>query len=344
MATERSEDHRATSRAKSEELVDHLGGVSSLVIVCHDNPDPDALASALALRRIANTEDVTRTRIVHGGDISHQQNRVFVNLLGLDLDRYQTDVVDSSDSVALVDSPAPGRNNSLPTDADVEIIIDHHVADTPNGPVRDVRDHYSSTTEILVEYLRELELKPSPQLATAMQFAIRQDTNEYLRNMSSNAHESANFLQPLTDMELLRQMAEPPVSETTLDAVGTSIRTRTVRSAYLIANVGRITERDAVPQATDYLLHLEGIKTVLVFGINGKEIHVSARSNDPRVRLGSLLEEIFSDIGDAGGHDGMAAAQLPLGLFGDVSDNEEDLIRIAGNLIEGRFFRAIGHD
>ncbi|WP_458208765.1 DHH family phosphoesterase [Haladaptatus sp. NG-SE-30] len=139
-------------------------------------------------------------------------------------------------------------------------------------------------------------------------------------------------------------MAKPPVSEITLDALGTAINTRTVRSSYLVANVGRITERDAVPQATDYLLQLEGIETVVVFGINGIEIHVSARSTDPRVQLAELLEEMFSDVGSAGGHDEMAAAQLPLGIFGDVSEDEDDLIRIAGNLIEKRFFEATGHD
>ncbi|MCO8245337.1 hypothetical protein [Haladaptatus sp. AB643] len=56
------------------------------------------------------------------------------------------------------------------------------------------------------------------------------------------------------------------------------------------------------------------------------------------------IEEMFSDVGSAGGHDEMAAAQLPLGIFGDVSEDEADLIRIAGNLIEKRFFEATGHD
>ncbi|WP_336361535.1 DHH family phosphoesterase [Haladaptatus sp. ZSTT2] len=329
---------------KTEALVECLQSTDTLSIICHDNPDPDTLASALALGRVGAHAGVGSIRKLYRGDISHQQNRVFVNLLDIELDTYDVDDVGSMECVALVDSAGPGRNNGLEDNATVDIIIDHHVANTPDGPFRDVRSGYASTTEILVEHLRELEIKPHPRLATAMQFAIRQDTDDYLRQASSNMHEKAQYLHEFTDMELLQKMAKPPVSETTLAALGTAINTRTVRSSYLIANVGRITERDAVPQATDYLLQLEGVETVIVFGINGRKIHVSARSKDPRVQLGELLDEIFGDVGSAGGHDGMAAAQLPLGIFGDVSDYEDELILIADNLIEQRVFEATGHD
>jgi nanoRNase/pAp phosphatase (c-di-AMP/oligoRNAs hydrolase) len=330
--------------AKTEALVECLQSTNTLSIICHDNPDPDTLASALALGRIGAHVGVESIQKFYRGDISHQQNRAFVNLLDIELDTYDADDIGSMECIALVDSAGPGKNNGIDEEVTVDLVIDHHVANTPDGPFRDIREEYSSTTEILVEYLHALDIRPQPRLATAMQFAIRQDTDEYLRQASSNMHEQAQYLHEFTDMELLRKMAKPPVSETTLDALGTAIATRTVRSSYLIANVGRITERDAVPQATDYLLQLEGVETVLVFGINGRKIHVSARSKDPRVQLGELLEEIFGDVGSAGGHDGMAAAQLPLGIFGDVSEFEDDLIRIADNLIEQRVFEATGHD
>jgi nanoRNase/pAp phosphatase (c-di-AMP/oligoRNAs hydrolase) len=343
MATELDPNDRE-DQTKAETLVELLQSTDSLAIVCHDNPDPDTLASAMALAEIAKHVGIQSVQTFYRGDITHQQNRVFVNLVGVDLAKYEPEDLANKESIALVDSAGPERNNAVAKDDNLDIVIDHHVATTPNVPFQDIREGYSSTTEILVEYLYALKIEPGPRLATAMQFAIRQDTDGYLRRVSSNTHAQAKYLQPLTDMELLRKMAKPPVSEITLDALGTAINTRTVRSSYLVANVGRITERDAVPQATDYLLQLEGIETVVVFGINGIVIHVSARSTDPRVQLAELLEEMFSDVGSAGGHDEMAAAQLPLGIFGDVSEDEDELIRIAGNLIEKRFFEATGHD
>ena len=114
---------------------------------------------------------------------------------------------------------------------------------------------------------------------------------------------------------------------------------------YLIANVGRTTERDALPQAADYLLNLEGVETVLVFGISDGEIKVSARSTDSRVNLGSLLKDVFGDLGEAGGHDDMAAATIPMGLYADATAHESDqLLEITEDLIERRLFKYAGYE
>lgn len=336
--------NEAHTPTRGEELVEHLGEMDRLAIVCHDNPDPDTIASALALERIAAFAEVGSTAILYGGEVTHQQNRVFVSQLGVDLERYTDDHLDQYELVALVDSASPGRNNSLPKDADVDIVIDHHRVNPADAPFVDQRQEYGSATAILVEYVRDLDIEIHQELATAMLFAIRRDTNGFLKNTTSKSYDAAKYLHDVVDTGLLREMGNPPVSEITLDALGQAIHTRTVRSAYLIANVGMITERDAVPQATDYLLNLEGVETVLVYGINGTEIHVSARSNDPRIQLGELLNELFGDVGSAGGHDNMAGAQIPLGLFGDESRNEEDLLSLAGSIIENRFFKAAGYD
>lgn len=141
-------------------------------------------------------------------------------------------------------------------------------------------------------------------------------------------------------------MNDPPLSEITVDAIGTAIRTRTVQSAYLVANVGRTTEHDALPQAAEYLLNLEGVETVLVFDINGGEVEVSARSTDSRVNLGSLLEDVFGDLGEAVGHDNMAAAKISMGLYADAcnGENEEELLKTTESIIERRFFQYAGYE
>ena len=330
--------------SRAEELLEHLEDIDSLAIVCHDNPDPDTLASALALRRIAALSGLGSTPLLYGGEITHQQNRVFVSLLGLDPIKFEDDHLARYDHFALVDSASPGQNNPLPADTDVRIVVDHHHTEPADAAFVDQRPDFCSTTAIFVEYLRDIGIQIHQELATAMLFAVRRDTDGFLRNTTANAYEAAGYLHEIGDMGLLREMANPPVSEVTLDALGQAIHTRTVRSAYLIANVGIITERDAVPQATDYLLNLEGIQTVLVYGINGNVIHVSARSKDPRIQLGKLLDELFGDVGSAGGHDNMAGAQIPLGLFGDESRDADDLLELAGNIIESRFFRSAGYD
>ena len=343
-----SDAERATAesdaeRTRAERLVELLAEADSLAIICHDNPDPDCLASALALKRVAEYAGVFDVEFFYGGEVTHPQNRVFVNLLDINL-RHGADGVDEYDRVALVDCSIPGRNNGLDPDTEVDIVIDHHAGDEPPATFVDVREAYSSTTTIIVEYHRALDLPLDAELATALLFAIRRETLDFLRNVTKKEYEAALYLHPFVDLALLKKMNDPPLSEITVDAIANAIQTRTVQSAYLVATVGRSTERDVLPQAADYLLNLEGVQTVLVFGISGNKIHVSARSTDSRVDLADLLQEVFGDVGSAGGHEDMAAAQIPLGLFADVSEEGEDLIDIAARIIERRFFRAAGYE
>jgi nanoRNase/pAp phosphatase (c-di-AMP/oligoRNAs hydrolase) len=332
--------------AEVEALVDCLTETTSLAIVCHDNPDPDCLASALALERIADEVGVDDVTMLYGGEVSHQQNRVFVNSLGVDLQTFDDVDLDAHDSVALVDSSRPGANNGLPSDATVDIVIDHHPGEEIKGEFVAVHEDASSTTTILVEYLYTLGIMPESDLATGMLFAIRRETLDFIRNVTEEEYLAGHYLHSAVDETLLRKMDDPPVSEITLDAIGTAIQTRTVQSAYLVANVGRTTERDALPQAADYLLNLEGVETVLVFGISDGKVEVSARSTDSRVDLGVILEDVFGELGEAGGHDDMAAAKIPMGLYADACNGESEaaLIDITEDLIEKRFFEYAGYE
>lgn len=329
-----------------EELLACLSGTDALAIVCHDNPDPDCLASALALEQIATEADVEDVTIVYDGNISHQQNRVFVNSLDLDLRTFDEVDLAAHDAIALVDSSVPGENNGLSADADVDVVVDHHPGEVPEAEFVALREDASSTTVILVEYLYTLGIPLESDLATALLFAIRRETLDLIRNVTEKEYLAGFYLHSSVDPDLLRKMDSPPLSEITVDAIGTSIRTRTVQSAYLVANIGRTTERDALPQAADFLLDLEGVETVLVFGIDGEQIEVSARSTDSRVSLGSLLEDVFGDVGEAGGHDDMAAATIPMGLYGDAHTDEDadDLLEITADLIERRFFEYAGYE
>lgn len=103
------EETTLNASAGVEALLACLSESSRLAIVCHDNPDPDCLASALALECIVN--DVT---VVYSGNISHQQNRVFVNSLDIDLKTFGEVDLDDHDTIALVDNSIPGENNELP--------------------------------------------------------------------------------------------------------------------------------------------------------------------------------------------------------------------------------------
>ncbi|SEP21026.1 DHH family protein [Halogranum amylolyticum] len=323
-------------------LVAAFETVSSLLVVGHDSPDPDCLASALALRTIAESAGVETVDIVYGGHISHQQNRAFVNLLALDLDRFDPAQLDTVDSVAFVDHAVPGINNSVPTGTNVDVVIDHHEYETSvDADYLDLRTGYAATVTILLEYLDGLDLEPTPELAAAALFALHRETIDFVRGPTMREYEVAARLLDLVDEELIKRMYGAMFTPETLDAIGEAIRTREIRGSALVSSVGRVSERDALPQAADLLLNLEGVTTVLVFGLVGDHVQLSARSVDSRIDVGELLRQTFADVGTAGGHDNMAGGQLPLGLFADESADDFELVAFVGDRIGSRFFDAM---
>ncbi|ELZ30497.1 phosphoesterase RecJ domain protein [Halosimplex carlsbadense 2-9-1] len=321
------------------ELRDLLGESESVTILCHNNPDPDCLASALALGRIAAAAGVDEWQIAYSGEISHQQNRAFVTLLDIDLERFDPATArDRPDGelLAFVDHSIPGRNNRVPEETPVDIVVDHHPAEAVDARFVDHREAVGATATIFTEYVRDLDADLDADLATALLFAIRRETLEFLRGTTRAEYEAAGYLHERTDTDLLRQLATPSVTGATLDAIATAIDNRRTRGSVLISHVGRTTERDALPQAADYLQTLEGVETAIVFGIVGRSIHLSGRTTDPRIHLGDALDDAFADVGTAGGHQDMAGGEVPLGVFADYTADDEHLLAMVEAVVSDR--------
>ena len=320
----------------------------TLCIVTHLNPDPDSISSAMALSMIARhaSHNKLNCRILYEGDIGHQENRAFINLLEIKMERLTPQILSECNYIALVDSSAPGANNELPKTTRVNIIVDHHKnGERPPGAADfvDIRPGVGATASIMTQYLMELDIPVSKSVATALLYGIRADTRDFKRNVTPQDLNYAAFLLPLTDSDLLDKITSPSISQETVEIMGNAIRNRRIRSGYLFSNVGFIRNRDALPQAADILIHLEGVNTALVYGISDQNIVISGRNKDIRLHLGNVMAEAFSPIGEAGGHATMAAAMIPLSYFSMVKEKEELLNLIIDPILK-RFANIVGLD
>ena len=316
-----------------------------LAIFLQDNPDPDAIASGLTLKYICKHYDV-ESKLYYGGDISHQNNKALIDLLSLDLISIKTeeaalDVVQSSGKIALIEASIPSRNNVLPEDVTPNLIFDHHPADINlvKGDYIDIQTDIGATATIMTKYIRQLNLKPDMSLATALLYGIRTDTNEFTRNTSPDDMNAATYLSPLVDKNIMSQLEHPPMGLETLDIIGRAINNKEIRGAYLTSFVEFISDRDALPQAAEMILHLEGVYTVLVFGINDDKVQLSARSRDPKVNLGRILQNAFGEL-NSGGHAAMAAGVIKLEKLGDPND-KASLLKVTSDDIKNRFFSSV---
>jgi len=315
-----------------------------LAVVAHDNPDPDAIASACGLVAIAESVGVPADAY-YFGEISHQENRALVNLLELSLYPVEADSFDPADygTIALVDHAQPGVNDSLPSETKVDIVVDHH---PPRMPIDksdryvDIRPAMGSTSTIITEYFRRLGMRPDERLATALLYGIQTDTKGFTREVSTADFEAASELSEIANSDDLKRIESPSVSGSVVDTLATAIKRRDVRDSALASCVGQIADRDALAQTADDLLDMEEITTVVVYGYTDEMIYVSGRTRGTPLDLGAVFRDALDQIGSAGGHANMAGAQLPLGIIRDV-DETEDLTTVVHELVAERIFSAL---
>lgn len=328
---------------KARQLSDVLTGTKEKVaILTHDNPDPDSIASAVALQAIADDLDVDAD-ILYFGEIGHQENRAFVNLLGIDLLAADDVELDDYDTVALFDH-AKSTGESL--NRSVDIYIDHY---EPEGEYEaefvDIRPNFSSTSTIMTKYIQEFDINVGEEVATALLYGIRAETLDFKRDTTPADLTAAAYLYPFANHDTLEQVESPSMSPETLDVLAEAITNREVQGSHLVSNAGFIRDRDALAQAAQHLLNLEGITTTSVFGIADDTIFLAARSKDIRINIGKVLQDAFSDIGEAAGHSQQASVEIPLGIFTGINaseGNRDTLLQLTEEAVRRKLFEAMG--
>src|SRR5436305_2156569 len=156
------------------------------LVLTHDNPDPDALASALILTRVLRSAFRQKATTAYGGIIGRAENREMVKSLRLRLSHVRNLNLKRYQRFALADTQPKSGNNQLPPRAVPDIVIDHHPLRqaTRLGPFHDVRPKYGATATILAEYLLASGVRSTHAIATALIYALRTETNDFAREFT----------------------------------------------------------------------------------------------------------------------------------------------------------------
>jgi nanoRNase/pAp phosphatase (c-di-AMP/oligoRNAs hydrolase) len=312
---------------------------AKVLIVCHDNPDPDALASALAMKHLCLSIGHKPT-IIHGGMIEHQQNRAMVRLLEMDvrrviLDWEVEDLLKDSDLVICVDFSHPGANNILPTTCVPHIVIDHHTSDTrPAGDVILVRSEFAATSSLVTSILMNSGIEINREIATALAFGIRTDTLGFTRSFNAVDLRALSWLGAWVDWELMRSFESPPRSQEVLSIFRQALTDATLENGLMLAPIAKMADRDALSQVADFLLPTEEVDVVVTYGIRLSKVILSARSTDDSIHIGRILSDTF-EKGRAGGHKALAGGQIP---FEDIEcENGQDAMSKMASILKKAF-------
>jgi len=318
------------------------------LVVLQDFPDPDALSCAWTYKLIAQQFGI-RCDIVYAGTLSHQENIALVKLTTLPVQRWSLQAAREKDfsvyqGVVFIDNQ--GTTTQLmplvqQANVPVAVVIDHHSSQGDlEAEFSDIRSHTRATATILTQYLQAglLKLDNSNgehiKCATALMHGLRSDTNRLMQAQEEDFL-AAGYLSRFYDSQLLNSVLQASRSKRVMDVIERSLRNRILQNSFSIAGVGylRYDDRDAIPQAADFLVTEENVHTAVVYGI------VHDEDEDLEVVIGSLrtskitldpdefIKEAFGQDTQGrffGGGRAMAGGfEIPMGFLSGFNENSE---------------------
>jgi nanoRNase/pAp phosphatase (c-di-AMP/oligoRNAs hydrolase) len=287
----------------------HLFSHEDRLLILID-PDPDAIASALALKRLL-WRRLTACVIAPIRPITRPQNKRMVQLLGIALTPLPEINPHDFNRKAVVDGqPA---HNELFGDQHYDVIIDHHPRH-PETRARfiDIRPQYGATSTILTEYLREARIKPSLKLATALFYGIKTDTSNFERLATEADVRAFHYLYGFTRRPLVRRLDFAEFNLPMLGYLRLALNRYRIRHNRLYAFLGPVAAPDVLVILADFFLRAGEIAWTIVGGIYQDTLVVIFRNDGLRKNAGRLANRAFGKIGSAGGHADSARAEVPL--------------------------------
>src|SRR6195256_4840372 len=311
------------TRARVQQYQRYFSDADRVLIMLHNDPDPDAMASGLALRNVLRRN---RNTAIIGAiqGVTRPENLRMVNLLDIHVEAITPESLKEYDRVAMVDVQPHYFGGVIDR---VDLVIDHHPEQPGYTAVfKDIRPDYGSTSTILTEHLRAVDVNISERTATAMLYAIKSDTLFFARHTNRVDLEAFTFLYPLADAALIRKMEGAEITTERLEYVLKAHRGGILSDQVFCAFLGEMPREDFIPYVADFFLQLEDVKWTVIAGIVNDSLVISVRNLGYSKNAGEFARRYFADIGSAGGHRSMAKALVPMlafqEKFGDVEPDE----------------------
>jgi len=315
------------SEGKLEELERVISGAQKrpILLLTHNNPDPDTIASAVGLSFLFKKRSRVRTVIGYGGVVTRAENKAMVQRLRIKMRQLNSLIRATYYGIALVDAQ-PWTGNNLYQDRDEPplIVIDHHPMrkGSLKAEFRDIRPNVGATSTIVTEYILSAGLTPTRSLANALLYGIKTDTNSLARGASDRDFYAFNYLFPLCNPRVVALIENPSLSQEHFMDFYRGLSAATVYRDVVIADLGKVYSEDIIPQLADLLLRLQGVSWSLVMGRTAQFLILSLRSTSRTHRAGAVISRLVSRLGSAGGHMGMAAGQVPLDSMSEDKRSE----------------------
>lgn len=315
-----------------------LKGVKRVLVLTHDNPDPDSVSSAVALAFIIKNKFKVSAAVKYGGIVGRAENRAMIRLLGLSIKPLADSDFRPGTEFAFVDMQPKTGNSSFSRNKKPLIIIDHHaLRKTTRAEFMDIRTDYGATATILTEYLLESGLDIPSAIATALSYGISSETQDLGREATPHDIEAYLALFPVSNKKHLANIQHPKLSKDFFMTLSRAMHHSAVYKNAIATSLGEIKNPDFVALIADLTLRLERMSWSMCLARYKEKILVSIRTTNQKGRAGQFLKKLIGKRGTAGGHEMIAGGQIHC-----QSMEHDRCTKIEEELIQG-FLKKLGY-
>lgn len=298
---------------KSARLLDVLSAYDEILIVAHDNPDPDSIAAGWGIFVLVEERLKKPVRLIAGGAIVRAENRHMVDLLQPPIELVNDVEVDDGAATVLIDCHV-GANNHLLTRKNIQpiAVIDHHTNGTGGNKPKfyDVRPEVAASVSIVADYMRQQEVEPQAKLATAMLYAIRTETSGFETYHSPLDRDILPWLTERAEPELLADIANAPLTRTYFGDLMLAMQNTFTYDDVGLCFLPRADGPEVVGEVADLLIRCEGVRRVLCGAIINDDLLFSARTEPGCGNAAMLLRTTLEGLGGCGGHEHRAGGKI----------------------------------
>lgn len=314
---------------RSERLLETVAECPRLVIVTHDNPDPDAISSGWAIATLLRERAGRRPRFLAGGEVLRAENRQMMELLDPPLELVDSFEPSGDTAVILVDCGVNGSNHLLfHSNADIVAVIDHH-QQTGKCATRfkDIRPSVAACASIATQYLREQNIFPSTRLATALMYGIHTETAGFETSHSQTDRRALRWLTGFANPDWLAEIQNAPLPREYFTDLVLALQNTFLYDGAAFCLLPKVSGPEVVGEVADLIIRCKDVAYALCAGAWEADALVSIRTKPGTRSAARLAAETLRGLGHSGGHEHRAGGKIADLRTGQITESLEDELR-----------------
>lgn len=334
-------EKKAVGKGKARKFLRTLSGKRNILITTHRYPDPDAMASCIAMAELVRTKITgAKVEISIIGNVMGGVNALFAEQAQVQMLAWNEEQLKTHDAVILLDAQPHFANSPLPEGFEPTVVIDHHrtMRKKTKCIFCDIRPEIGATCTIIFSYFMELEAPISRSLGAMLLYAIESDLAGSAGKPGELDNMALSSLTLLADTRKVYQMRYVDLPQNYYIAFANGVNNATFFENVLISHLGEIDTPEKPAVIADFLLRFDKVEWALVTARIENRLVLSLRTRGGKNNAADVMRKLIRGIGTGGGHRTKAGGVVRL-----IDAGEQLEIEKITRVLRQRMLAATGH-